>query len=252
MNSTSFDIETIRTHLENIIKETFDIIDELYDTNKEDSKGTFVNKRSRLVFPKYREKDKNRKNEIRLSEQELRFLFIERFNKYCEKNNVNLFYSIETPSEEPYKFGKESKEHCEKGGVSAQFDMVIYNKNKERVGLIEFKNNSGKSGEHEKDFLKLSVEGGGKLCYFISIAKASNSGTLGETNNSKGIIHKFKEVAKNGKISFDNITYICHCLDDHNGKGFKTIFAGTIKSNFPGWVKKDELFKNDHHHPSRN
>ncbi len=231
-------------HIENIIKETFDIIDKLYDTNKEDSNGLFSSVKSRLVFPKYRDKDNSKNSKIRLSEQELRFLFVERFNNYCEKNKskLNLFYSIETPSEEPYKFGEDSKEHCETGGVSAQFDMVIYNEKKERVCLIEFKNNSADAGEHEKDFLKLSVEGKGKLCYFIAISKSSNSGTLGETNNSKGIIHKFNKFSKNKKISYSNITYICHCIDDHNGKGFKTIYAGTVKSNF-GWEKKDKLFE---------
>ena len=114
--------------------------------------------------------------------------------------------------------------------------MVIYNEKKERVCLIEFKNNSAGEGSHEKDFLKLSVEGGGKLCYFISIAKASDSGTFG------GIKNKLNEVAKNKAIGFDNITYICHCIDDHNGKGFKTIYAGIVKSNFDGWEEKDELF----------
>ena len=229
-------METIRIHIEKIIKETFDIIDELYNANKEDSKGLFTSKKSRLVFPKYRDKDNA--SDIRLSEQELRFLFVERFNKYCEdgKNGVNLFYSIETPSEEPYRFRKDLKEQCKTGGVSAQFDMVIYDEKKERVCLIEFKNNCAGEGPHEKDFLKLSVEGGGKLCYFISIAKASDSGTLG------GIMDKLNEVAKNKAISFDNITYICHCIDDHNVKGFKTIYAGIVKSNFDGWEEKDELF----------
>ena len=240
-------MEKIRIHIEKIIKETFDIIDELYNTNKEDSKGLFTSMRSRLVFPKYRDKDKvnNNTSNIRLSEQELRFLFVERFNKYCENGNIeaNLFYSIETPSEEPYKFGEESKEHCKTGGMSAKFDMVIYNEKKERVCLIEFKNNSGDAGAHEKDLLKLSVEGSGKLCYFISIAKASNSGTLGETNSTRGIIPKFKKVAENKAISFENITYICHCIDDHNSKGFKTIYAGIVKSNFDGWEKKNKLFE---------
>jgi len=172
----------LRGHIEKIIKETFDVIDNIYKTNQESLEGKFVCKESRLVFPKYR------KNEsIRLSEQELRFLFIERFNDYCSKNDLNLFYSIETPSEEPYDFGATPKKHCkDPEGESAQFDMVIFNESKERICLIEFKNNSNDAGEHEKDFLKLSVEGGAnKLCYFISIAESSDSGTLGEKDGAK-------------------------------------------------------------------
>lgn len=229
-------METLRIHIEKIIKETFDIIDNIYKTNQETEEGNFVCEASRLVFPKYRN------NSVRLSIQELRFLFIERFNKYCDNNHIILFYSIETPTEESYDFCATPKKHCESHeGRSSLFDMVIYNVNKERVCLIEFKTDNSDAEQHEKDFLKLSVEGGGKLCYLISIAKAYNSSTLGESNNPQGIIHMFNKVAENKEICFDNITYICHCLEDHNGKGFKTIYAGTVKSDF-GWEKKDEIF----------
>ena len=43
--------------------------------------------------------------EMRISEQELRFVFVEEF----KKEHPNLFYSVETPTENKYKF---------KGGIS--------------------------------------------------------------------------------------------------------------------------------------
>ena len=227
----------LRNHIEAIINETFSIIDDLYKENQEIGNGRFNSESSRLVFPKYRNKDKTR-----LSEQELRFLFIERFNNYCTEKKLNLFYSIETPSEESYDFRATPKKHCNANeGESAQFDMVIYNESKERVCLIEFKNNSNDAGEHEKDFLKLSVEGKGKLCYFISLAVSSDNGTLGEKQDAKqGIIPKFKRFADNDEICYDNITYICHCIN--NRGGFKTIYAGKVNRYF-GWEKKSKIFE---------
>lgn len=46
--------------------------------------GTYNNKSSRIIFPLKRE-SKDKKEELRISEQELRFVFVEEFNKYCSK-----------------------------------------------------------------------------------------------------------------------------------------------------------------------
>ena len=239
-------IENLQKHIETIINNTFEAIDELYRNNKENDEGKFDNKKSRLVFPKYRDKEK-----IRVSEQELRFLFVEEFIKYINDFNknkkntpLNLFYSIETPTEEKYLFKETPKKHIphdEEGGQSAQFDLVIFDESKKRVCLIEFKNNSNDAEEHEKDFLKLSVEGNeDTLCYFISIAESSNGGTLG--NKDRGILHKMELSKNNKEINFDNIVYICHCIDDNNGNGFKTIYDGIVSSDF-GWKKIDQIFE---------
>ncbi|MEA3505373.1 MAG: hypothetical protein U9R32_09315 [Bacteroidota bacterium] len=57
------------------------------------------NSYEQLIFPN----NKQAKGDIkRISEQELLLLFIEEF----KKANEDLFYSIETPTEEKYKFGK--------------------------------------------------------------------------------------------------------------------------------------------------
>lgn len=51
-------------------------------------------------FPKYSGRYRN--GETRISEQELRFIFVEQFNKYCKNNSWNAYYSVETPTEEKY------------------------------------------------------------------------------------------------------------------------------------------------------
>ena len=53
---------------------------------------------SRVVFPKKRKKNSKDKYVIRVSEQEARIV-------YCNiLNNLNYFYSIETPTKETYSF----------------------------------------------------------------------------------------------------------------------------------------------------
>jgi len=247
-------MEELKRHIETIINNTFLSIDNVYKENQEtrDSKGNptglYCPKTSRLFFPKYRDSEKKKgskkKDTIRISEQELRFLFIEEFNKYIDSYNkenhdkpLEYYYSIETPTEKKYVFKDNPKRCCpdtDNEGVSAQFDLVISDKNKNRVCLIEFKNNSRSTGgEHEKDFLKLSVEGEGKLCYFISIAQASNSDTI------DGIIKKLNSSRGNKNICLTSITYICHCLNNRGKKekkGFDTIYDGITLGVF-GWQK---------------
>ena len=75
-----------------------------------------------LIFPmKIQAKGTNPIN--RISEQELRLLFIEEF----KIANSDLFYSIETPTQEKYKFGKTYADiEVNKDGRSASLDMCIF------------------------------------------------------------------------------------------------------------------------------
>ena len=106
---------TDKERIEKIIKDTFDVIQKVYHTQREGD-GTqregdgnhkdFCESQSRIIFPKYSEQ--YRDSETRISEQELRFIFVEQFNKYCNENNSwNAYYSVETPTEEKYVFSKE-------------------------------------------------------------------------------------------------------------------------------------------------
>ena len=217
-------------------EETFKAIDKVYDSNREEKNANFCNGISRLVFP-----------EARVSEQELRFLFVEFFNKRCDKKYYDFYYSVETPTK--------SKVHF-KGGkdMSARLDMTIHDKSGKRICLIEFKNNSGTPESHWKDFVKLAkdfnkLEDPQCLCYFVSIAKASDGGTI-QNSKGEGIVSKFEEIKKMnreesnlGKL-FDHVTYICHSIEP-KGKGFQTIYArkGDNENNSLGWVLHNELFE---------
>jgi hypothetical protein len=87
--------------IEAIIQLTFQRLKEVFDNQKEgvNKNLTFVEGQSRLVFPCY---GQHRNSETRISEQELRFAFVETFNSYCNKNNLNLFYAVEVPTKGTY------------------------------------------------------------------------------------------------------------------------------------------------------
>lgn len=76
----------VKKHIDVIVENTFKTIIEVYRTQKENQKiGTNNNSSSsRIIFPLKRE-SKDNKEEFRISEQELRFVFVEEFNKYCSK-----------------------------------------------------------------------------------------------------------------------------------------------------------------------
>ena len=165
--------EKLRTHIENIIKNTFETIDKVYCNNREDETGTPCNS-SNLIFPKYTS-DGNR-----VSEQELRCIFIEEFNK----SSNGYFYSIETPTQMRYSFSRESRNVIpqsypkEKGkGRSGCIDLAIFNKDKKRCAIIEFKKAPCDSHEYAKDFLKLFSEPGDEILrFFICISEGSSNG----------------------------------------------------------------------------
>ena len=75
-------MKTLQDHIETIINNTFNAIDKVYNIKQESAeKGN-----SRLVFPKYRS------DKTRVSEQELRFIFVDQFIQYCNDLNNNFDY----------------------------------------------------------------------------------------------------------------------------------------------------------------
>lgn len=148
----------LKAVLEEITKETFETIDEIYkNSNRE-----ILYDGSRLIFPHYSDLNKTNQYQVRVSEQELRFVFIETFCKYCDNNKLEYFYSIETPSLYKYVFSEKIEsgkkiprkaDEDDDSAVSARFDMAIYNKEKKIVALVEFKNNESDSNKYEKDFI---------------------------------------------------------------------------------------------------
>ncbi len=204
---SEMDKQELKGVIDSIIDATFTRLNNVYKTHREgliESTSKATSEGSRLVFPMY---GVHRGFETRISEQELRFAFVESFNDYCRKEKINLFYSIETPTKmRTYSNFTTSPRDDDENGRSAEFDLVIYNDELERVCLIEFKANNADEIDHKKDFLKLNNIGEGNedvLRYFIEIVKSYNKGTIDNLNaklsNNKSIKAIFRCYALEGK-----------------------------------------------------
>lgn len=172
---------TSKEHIDNIIDQTFKRLELAYMNHREGQIGKSINHKkgeSRLVFPCYN----NKKREIRMSEQELRFVFVETFNEYCDEK-LNWFYSVETPTEDKYKFTENGKnlDKPKRGeGQSANFDLTISNDKGELLALIEFKAKNTKPFSYAKDFCKLwnPKEGNSNvLRFFINVLDKADKDT---------------------------------------------------------------------------
>ncbi len=197
---------TNKEHIEKVIKDTFEIIKQVYANQQEKDGLKGPENGSRIIFPKKRKNGNKKKEtfETRVSEQELRFIFVEQLNKEIgeEGKNWDVYYSVETPTRDTYYFKGENPDRKD-DGQSANFDLVIHDSNLKRIALIEFKANNPVKHEYKKDFAKLNnvKEGDGLLRYFIEIIKASDNGT-------------FKNI--HGKIQGNESIFRCYTLD---GKG---------------------------------
>lgn len=155
--------------IDNIINKVSNKLETLGDeSSTSESQGT------RLIFPKYRNGEK------RVSEQELRQLFIEEFNAACEDYNKEYQYSIETPTTEAYTLGNKI-EDIRSGGRSGCIDMCIHSSDTKRVAIIEFKANNASKFCHYKDFFKLTnekIESVEDNRYFIQLIDSAEERTL--------------------------------------------------------------------------
>lgn len=139
---------TTKEHVSVIIDRTFRAIQDVFEKQKEEG-GVFNEKPlSRIIFPM------KRNEPVRISEQELRFIFVEQLNKEIS-SGWDVFYSVETPTKDTYRF-KNIEPQIDPNGQSASFDLVIHDKDYKRIALIEFKANNADTHEHQKDFVKLS------------------------------------------------------------------------------------------------
>lgn len=195
--------EDIKNHVGNIIEKTFNMLQYVY--YKSQGSDAAIEKMpekpkkpTRIIFPNY----SNDKDKLRLSEQELRCLFIEQLNAYCDsdegKEASSWQYSVETPTTKKYNFS--DKDHLivspndessqidmasEDGSAnktveSARIDLVIHDENKEPIALIEFKAlNPGKFC-FEKDFFKLKHESQGTHCptFFVMFVENHRNDTI--------------------------------------------------------------------------
>ena len=207
--------EIVKKHIDVIVENTFKTIIEVYRTQKENKKiGNNNNSSSRIIFPLKRE-SKDKKEEFRISEQELRFVFVEEFNKYCSEKEWDAYYSVETPTSKRYDFSNKENP-CKVDypeGQSAMVDFSIFLKEQDkltRVALIEFKALNPDKQSYMKDYVKLLNEDQ-KFVYFIMIVKSANDRTI-------------KSIAEKIKASYDNAG-----LDAEKKVEFRCLDLGTGK-----------------------
>ena len=199
-----------------IIDQTFDRLEFVYQYHRESRDFTGIIKfekgKSRLVFPMYGEHH-TPSFETRISEQELRFAFVEVFNEYCKNNKLDLFYSVETPTKGRYSNFK-SNPHEDNKGRSAEFDLVIFNEKLERVCLIEFKAKNADDLDHKKDFVKLDslTEGSDNIPrFFVEVIQSYTEG------EGKTTINSLKE--KIGQSVDKRFIFRCYALEGKSQRG---------------------------------
>lgn len=178
-------VETTKDNKEiilDIISEAFKHVKNAYDLSNEPNSS----KDSRLIFPKKRDESiRVSEPNIRVSEQELRFTFVEEFLKYVKKKKKDWYYAVEVPTKIKYDFSdKKNPKVAEEGkGKSASFDLAIYAKgdnNFNLIALLEFKAGNPKKFDYHKDLVKLENEKEGDnevLRFFIEIVKNADERT---------------------------------------------------------------------------
>ena len=140
------------------------------------------------IFP-IKDKDKVPGYSIRISEQESRVLFC----NGIENSYYDIFYSIETPTDKKYRFGKELKKMELDTGKSALCDISLFeleNKQLVRKVNIELKAHNVQLAHVAKDILKLFAEKQSAL--FFHTLKSINSGTL-NNNGKTGVLDKYQK-----------------------------------------------------------
>ncbi len=199
--------------IDKIVEDAFKRINYAYQHHREKEKNEDVGPgygeiATRLIFPKYAN------NGTRISEQELRFAFVEAFNASQDVEGKKLFYSIETPTEKRYKGFSEGNPEQNDRGRSGEFDLVIFDEKLNRRCLIEFKANTASENDHKKDLLKLKEEGmDNRLRYFIEVLKSYDNDT---------IIELHKRVFGMGFHNEDKKTiFRCYALEGQSRKKSK-------------------------------
>ena len=162
--------QSLEQVIDEVVSRTFENMTNLY------KKTGIVN--TLLVFPEYTRG--NQKGSIRVSEQELRQLFIEELTRYVKNTSIDLQYSVETPTIDGYRFTGDAPKHCD-DGRAGRFDLTIWSAGK-RCALIEFKFSTAGEHEYHKDLCKLSNKKEGSsdvLRYFINVFEGADEGTVG-------------------------------------------------------------------------
>lgn len=230
------DNNEIKEFVENVISKAFDKVQKAYDNHREydvkKNNESVSYEDNSIVFPMYGEHITDEKRKTRISEQELRFAFVEAFKKLNEDNKY--YFSVETPTEGRYKFPKgEMPEIVDDGGQSGNFDLVIHDESLRRICFIEFKAKYPNDRSFQKDFLKLANKKEDKdktdvLRYFIHMVTEYNKSKI------KGILQAATDVLNHAiasKREVEPVSYILYSLNAHDKQNDNTEIAKDFSSN---------------------
>lgn len=219
MNTTEI-IEII----EDITQRSFDVIKKVYDFQREakpENKKNLTEIGSRILFPKYSGHSKTPGID-RISEQELRFIFVEQLNKYAKEKNIDLYYSVETPTKFYYRSARNGNEPGLNGTRSGKIDLTLYDRNENPIAFFEFKSGSlaSKIRELKYDILKLIMEASYNnncLGYSLHLVKASTNKVTNFDDHIKEAIKIIEETPKDSK-EYNEINEIKNSLNIENLK----------------------------------
>lgn len=212
----------IKDRIVEVLDRTFRVLDKCYEHNDEKSgKANIQASGSRLLFPCYSKTYRN--GERRISEQELRFVFTEQFNKYCEETGWDAYYSVETPTEWKYRFSGEAKPHKTEGidGQSAMVDVCIHDNQGYRLCLIEFKAGNPEAFCYTKDLIKLKEEG--QPGFFVQLLEKQNSAT-------------WSSIMSKISANIDGLNYVCHTFGPQKYHG--TQYISNSEIIIDGWERR--------------
>lgn len=188
-----------------VVQISKDVLSRLSSMDFEKSGGVST---EQLIFPK-KIQAKGAKHRDRISEQELRLLFIEEF----KKANPELFYSIETPTVDKFSLGKSYESiKCNIEGQSASLDMCIFERVSSayfRILNLEFKHKNTPIKNIGKDVLKLIHENQNGA--FILLLDNADRGTLCNLKET-GVFNKFHKAFSDFQLNWRNNDKSIHLI----------------------------------------
>ncbi|WP_415374223.1 hypothetical protein [Patiriisocius sp. Uisw_017] len=197
------DTNTLNDYLLKLVQESSKELLKIY-FNKPDDRKTL------LRIPEYRSGEK------RISEQELRFTLT---NLHGQFQHPELYFSVETPTENNYVFDENAK-----GNRSASSDLSFYHK-EDKVMNIEFKAHNPEQPSIDKDIEKLTKENFNGA--WVHLIDGEDKGTI------KRLFEKFKKAfegfpTSEKPISFHILILKTKTLLSRKGKENETDYSKNI------------------------
>ena len=185
-------MERLNEIIQQCVRNSAEILNELYTKGKSDLTS--------LVIPNYR-----REGYLRLSEQELRFVFCSQLEKILQdepKKGNRIHYCVEEPTKDIYKFSEKGsllKDPKKGEGQSANFDLTI--EDEACKALIEFKAKKATPFSYKKDLSTLwnpkdDIENKQTSRFFINIFEKTSSDKVKFKNYIENKLGDFQKQEK--------------------------------------------------------